>query len=102
MSGERTEAATPKRLSELRGQGRSPRSQELGSTVGLLVGCIVLQNAAAGAAGRLQGLLAGQFNSLAYVDKTQDVDLLWAQQMFGRAGEAWFFSVLPLLLILPA
>jgi flagellar biosynthesis protein FlhB len=102
VSGERTEAATPKRLNELKSQGRSPRSPELGSTIGLLAACIVLQNAAAGAAGRLQGLAAGSFSSLASAGKTPDVDLLWAQQVFGRAGEAWFFSVLPLMLIMPA
>src|SRR5438132_2541642 len=33
--------------------------------------------------------------------RAQDVDMLWAQQAFGRAGEAWLLSVGPLLLILP-
>ena len=102
MSGERTEAATPKRLADLRSQGRSPRSQELGSTIGLLVGCIILQNAAVGAAGRLQGLAAGTFSDVARVGKSPDVDLLWAQQVLGQAGATWFYSVLPVLLVLPA
>lgn len=101
MSGERTEAATPKRLHDLRAQGKSARSPELGSTIGLLAGCIILQNTAANAAGRLQGLLAGSFSALPTAGHGKDVDLLVAQQVLGQAGEAWFYSVLPLLVVLP-
>jgi flagellar biosynthesis protein FlhB len=102
MSGERTEAATPRRLQQLRGEGRAPRSPELGASIGLLAGCIILQNTAASAAGRLQGLLTGSLASLSSNGRAQDVDITWAQQAFGNAGEAWLLSLAPLLLVLPA
>ena len=101
MSGERTEAATPRRLEQLRGEGRSARSPELGASIGLLAGCVILQATSATIAGRLQGLLAGALTSVSSSGRAQDVDMLWAQQAFGRAGEAWLLSVGPLLLILP-
>ena len=101
MSGERTEAATPRRLEQLRGEGRSARSPELGTSIGLLAGCIILQATSATIAGRLQGLLAGSLTSLSSSGRAQDIDMLWAQQAFGRAGEAWLLSVGPLLLVLP-
>ena len=101
MSGERTEAATPRRLQQLRGEGRTARSPELGSSIGLLAGCVILQATAATMAGRLQGLMAGSLASLSSSGRAQDVDVLWAQQAFGRAGETWLLSVGPLLLILP-
>lgn len=101
MSGERTEAATPRRLQQLHSDGRTARSPELGPAVGLLVGCVILQTTAASAAARLQALLTGAFTDLGTTGRVQDVDLLWAQQAFGKAGEAWFLSVAPLLLVLP-
>lgn len=101
MSGERTEAATPRRLQQLRSEGRVARSQELGSAVGLLAGCLILQTTASSAAGRLQGLIVGIFGDLGRTGRVQDVDLLWAQQAFGKAGEAWLLSVAPLLVVLP-
>jgi flagellar biosynthetic protein FlhB len=100
VSGERTEAATPKRLEELRSEGRTPRSPELGSAIGLLAGCIILQATGGAAASRLTGLFRGLFGDL-NVRGRQDVDLLWAQHAMGNAGETWLFSVLPLLLVLP-
>lgn len=101
MSGERTEAATPRRLQQLRGEGRTARSHELGMAIGLLAGCIILQNTASSAAGRIQGLLAGSFTSLSATGTTHDADLQWASQALGLAGQAWLFSVLPLLVALP-
>jgi flagellar biosynthetic protein FlhB len=101
VSGERTEAATPRRLEQLRDEGRAPRSPELASTIGLLAGCIILQTSAAGAATRLQALLTGSFSDLGTGGR-QSVDLLWAQQALGKAGETWLLAVAPLLLALPA
>jgi flagellar biosynthesis protein FlhB len=101
VSGERTEAATPRRLEQLRGEGRAPRSPELGSTIGLLAGCLILQTTAASAGGRLQALLTGSFSDFGAVGRAQDADLLWAQQALGKAGEAWLLSIAPLLLVLP-
>jgi flagellar biosynthetic protein FlhB len=101
VSGERTEAATPRRLDQLRGEGRSPRSPELGSAIGLLAGCIILQAAAAGASSRLLVLLNSSFSDVATSGRGRDFDLLWAQQAWSKAGETWLMSVLPLLVILP-
>jgi flagellar biosynthetic protein FlhB len=86
----------------MRGEGQAPRSHELGSTIGLLASCIILQNGAASAAGRLQALLTGSFSDLGVLGRTQDADLmLLAQQIIGKAGEAWLLSIAPMLLVLP-
>jgi flagellar biosynthesis protein FlhB len=100
VSGERTEAATPHRLQQMHGEGKAPRSPELGTSIGLMVACIILQNAAAPAATRLIGLLTGSFSAIG-TSRTQTVDLLWGEQVLGKAAEAWLLSLAPLLLILP-
>jgi flagellar biosynthesis protein FlhB len=102
VSGERTEAATPRRREQLRSEGRTARSPELGPSIGLLAGCVILQLTASATATRLQGLLAGSFSDLAVGGRAHDVDVIWAQQALGKAGEAWLLSLLPLLLLLPA
>jgi flagellar biosynthesis protein FlhB len=102
VSGERTEAATPRRREQLRSEGRSARSPELGASVGLLAGCFVLQMTAPAISARMQGLLTGALTDMAIGGRAQDVDILWAQQILGKAGEAWLVSLLPLLLVLPA
>lgn len=101
MSGERTEAATPKRLSDLRGQGRSPRSPELGAAIGLLAGCVILQANAGAAANRLETLIVGSFTSFGSAGRAPDADLLWAQNALGNAGQVWLLTVAPLVLVLP-
>lgn len=102
MSGERTEQATPKRLSELRGQGRVVRSSELGPAVSLLVGSIVLQMTAGAAAQRIVGLMTGNLSQVATTGAGLDADLAWGQQVMGLAGQAWLFSVVPLMIVIPA
>jgi flagellar biosynthetic protein FlhB len=101
VSGERTEAATPRRREQLRGEGKIARSPDLGSSIGLLAGCLVLQMTAQATSSRLQGMLTGSFTDLATTGRVADVDLLWAQQALGKAGEAWLLSILPLLLVVP-
>src|SRR5207245_8935870 len=98
--GELTEAAPPRRFEQLRDEGRAARSPELGSAIGLLAGCVILQTTAGNAATRLQGLLTGTFTDLSASGRAQDIDVLWAQQALGRAGEAWLLSIAPLLLVL--
>jgi flagellar biosynthetic protein FlhB len=102
VSGERTEAATPRKLQQLRSDGQAPRSPELGSAIGLLAGCVILQSMAGAAANRMQAHLTGSFSELGTVGRVHDVDLLWAEQLLAKAGEAWLLSVAPLLLVLPA
>ena len=102
MSGERTEAATPRKLQQLRSDGQAARSPELGSAIGLLAGCIILQTTAANASTRLQGLLTGSFTDLGTVGRVHEIDLLWAEHLLSSAGEAWLLSIAPLLLVLPA
>jgi flagellar biosynthetic protein FlhB len=101
VSGERTEAATPRRLEQLRGDGRAPRSPELGASIGLLVGCIILQNSAGAVSTRLIALLSGTFTDFGTGGRAQNVDVMWAQQALGKAGQTWLVSMLPLLVILP-
>jgi flagellar biosynthetic protein FlhB len=98
--GERTEAATPRKLQQLRDDGQAARSPELGSAIGLLAGCFILQATAAGAAGRMQALLTGSFLELGTATRSGD-DLLWAEQLLANAGEAWLLSLAPLMLALP-
>jgi flagellar biosynthesis protein FlhB len=102
MSGERTEAATPHRLQQMRGDGQAPRSAELGSSIGLMAACIILQTTAAGASTQLQAFLTASFTNLNSVGRGQDMSLLWAEQVLGRAGSTWLFSIAPLFLLLPA
>ena len=101
MSGERTEAPTPRKLEQLRDKGSAPRSHELGASIGLLVGCIILQNAAGAGADRLRGLLNGTFADFGTLGRVQDANLMWAQQAMGKAAEAWLLTVAPLLVVLP-
>jgi flagellar biosynthesis protein FlhB len=102
VSGEKTEAATPHKLQQMRGDGQAPRSPELGSSIGLMVACIILQTTAGGAATRLHALLIGTLSDLGTVGRAQDMNMLWAEQLLGKAGETWLFSIAPLLLVLPA
>jgi flagellar biosynthesis protein FlhB len=100
MSGERTEAATPHRLEQMHGEGKAPRSPELGTSIGLMVACVILQNTAPAAATRIVGLLTGSFAAIG-TSRTQTLDLLWGEQVLGKAAEAWLLSLAPLLVILP-
>ena len=101
MSGERTEAATPRRLSQLRGEGRVARSTELGPAIGLLAGCVILQTTAGGAASRITSLITGSLTSISTTARTQDTDLLFAQQALGNAGQVWLLCLAPLLVAVP-
>jgi flagellar biosynthesis protein FlhB len=101
VSGERTESATPRRLQKLREEGRVARSPELGAAIGLLAGCVILQIAAGTASTRLVTLLTGSFSQVATTRPGQDADMLWAQQIVGMAGQAWLFSIAPLIVVLP-
>ncbi len=101
MSGERTESATPRRLQKLRDDGRVARSPELGASIGLLAGCVILQMAAGSASTRLVSLISGSFTQVATTGAGQDPDVLWAQHVVGMAGQAWLLSVAPLILVLP-
>ncbi|MDQ3810290.1 MAG: EscU/YscU/HrcU family type III secretion system export apparatus switch protein [Chloroflexota bacterium] len=101
MSGERTEAATPRRREQLRGEGKAARSPELGGSIGLLAGCLVLQTSASAASTRLQGVLTGSLGEMAAIGRTANPDWLWAQHALGNAGQAWLLTTLPLMLVLP-
>ena len=104
MSGERTEAATPRRLAKMREEGKAPRSQDLASAIALLAGFAILQMSGQAVAERLQALLTGNLLDIgAGAAGWQDphADLLWAQRVLGRATEAWLLSLAPLLVALP-
>jgi flagellar biosynthetic protein FlhB len=86
----------------MRGDGQAPRSAELGSSIGLMAACVILQTSAGGAATQLLALLTGSFANLSALGPAHDLNLLRAEQLLGRAGETWLFSIAPLLLVLPA
>jgi flagellar biosynthetic protein FlhB len=86
----------------MRGDGQAPRSPELGSSIGLLAACIILQTTAASAVTRLEAMLTGSFSDLNAVGRASDINLLWAEQVLGKAGGTWLLSIAPLLLVLPA
>jgi len=86
----------------MRGDGQAPRSPELGASIGLMAACVILQTSAGTAATQLQALLTGSFTNLSAVGPGHDMTLLQAEQLLGKAGETWLFSIAPLLLVLPA
>jgi flagellar biosynthetic protein FlhB len=67
----------------------------------LLVGCIILQNSAGAVSTRLIAMLSGTFTDFGTLGRAQNIDVLWAEQALGRAGQTWLLSVAPLLVILP-
>jgi len=69
-AGERTEAATPRRLKELRDQGRVVRSNDLVMAGGLLAGFILLQSFGGTAVAELRGEMERQFSTLLRPDFT--------------------------------
>jgi flagellar biosynthetic protein FlhB len=101
VSGERTERATPRRLSQLRDEGRVARTPELGPAVALLVGCVVIQMCANSASEHLIGVFTGTLSQLATAGSSSDPDVLWMQQVVGMAGQAWLLTIAPLILVLP-
>jgi flagellar biosynthesis protein FlhB len=70
VAGERTEAATPRRLKELRNKGRVVRSADLTMAGGLLAGFVVLQSFGGAAAAELRGEMERQFSTLLRPDFT--------------------------------
>lgn len=68
MAGERTEAATPRRLQELRSQGRVARSVDLATAASLTVGFLVLQQFGGDGVARLRWYMEQRFTTLAQVD----------------------------------
>jgi flagellar biosynthesis protein FlhB len=69
-AGERTEAATPRRLQELKDKGRVVRSTDLIMAGGLLAGFLVLQSFGGAAAAELRGEMERQFTTLLRADLT--------------------------------
>jgi flagellar biosynthesis protein FlhB len=97
MSGERTEAATPRKLETLRKEGRVTKSADLASAAGLLVGLVTLRAFAGDGTGQLTAFIEGQFRTLARPDLTDQglADL-------GLAAATLFFVVsAPLLVAMP-
>jgi flagellar biosynthetic protein FlhB len=46
-------------------------------------------------------MISGTFTDFGTIGRARDLDVLWAQQALGKAGETWLLSVAPLLVILP-
>lgn len=102
MSGERTEAATPRRQQQLRSEGRAPRSQDLVAAGSLLLGFVVLRMTAQQLATNVGGLMTLDFSNLASVSRTASAtDDVWAGAVLGNAGHAAVLAAAPILLALP-
>jgi flagellar biosynthetic protein FlhB len=95
-SGERTEAATPRRLKELRDKGRLVRSGDLVMAGGLMAGFVVLQSFGGNAAAELRGEMEQQFSTLMRPEFT-DASLadLWLS-----TGMLFFRLLAPLVALL--
>lgn len=63
-SGEKTEAATPKRKDEVRKKGQVPRSHELSSAMGLVVGVVLIKSFGPGLLGSIIDIMTGTFRNL--------------------------------------
>ncbi len=68
--GERTEAATPRKLETLRKEGQVGKSVELSSAIGLLVGLFALRAFGGDGVSQLVGLIQDQLGTLARPDLT--------------------------------
>lgn len=104
MSGERTEAATPRRLSTLRDEGRTARSVDLSSAAALLAGFFILQAFASAQTNSLQELMTVSFIEMQTVHvgvNAFEDDYLWAGQTLGRAAETWLRGIWPVITVLP-
>jgi len=96
-SGERTEAATPRRLKELREKGNVARSVDLSTAAALLTGFAVLQWAGDQGATQIGRLLERSISSLSQGDLT-------TTQVYNLAAEATLIiltCLAPLLVALP-
>lgn len=96
-AGERTEAATPRRLQELRRQGRVVRSVDLTTAAALLAAVLLFQQLGGQAIGQLLAYLRDRLADLARPDvlETNGAELAWgvALVLLGVLG--------PLLVVLP-
>jgi flagellar biosynthetic protein FlhB len=95
-SGERTEAATPRKLQQLKDKGRVVRSNDLIMAGGLLAGFLVLQSFGGAAAAELRGDMERQFSTLLRADFT-DATLtdLWLS-----VGMLFFRVMVPLVALM--
>jgi flagellar biosynthesis protein FlhB len=97
MAGERTEAATPRRLQTLRAEGRVVRSADLNTAIGLLAAFVLLQQFGGESMRLMRGLLERQLVDLARGDLT-----LTATAELGRNTGIFFLGVMaPILFFLP-
>lgn len=97
MAGERTEAPTPRRLQNLRAEGRVVRSADLNTAVGLLAVFVLLQQFGGESMRLMRMFLERQFVELARVELTTAT----AGEL-GRNTLLLFLGVMaPFLLILP-
>lgn len=96
MSQDRTEAATPQRLHELREQGRVPRSTDLQIAASLLAGLVTLRAFGPPAVGRLRELASSSLSTITPGDLSaghlQALGSSWA----GELAQVTLPLVLPL------
>jgi flagellar biosynthetic protein FlhB len=96
-SGERTEAATPRRLEELRSRGSIPRSQDLNAAVTLLAGFLLLHYFGGQLGERLRGLVVHYLALSGQLELTESTVPHLAQ----TAGLLFLGLVAPIFLLLP-
>ena len=97
MAGERTEAATPRRLQTLRSQGRVVRSVDLNTAVGLIAAFLLLQQFGGDSVHLLRSFLERNLVDISRGDLTTA-----ATAELGRNTGIFFLGVMaPLLIFLP-
>lgn len=97
MAGERTEAATPRRLQTLRSQGRVVRSADLNTAVGLLAAFLLLQQFGGDSVRMLRGFLERQL-----IEMTRgDLSAVAATELGRNTGMLFLGVMAPILFFLP-
>src|SRR4051812_41705310 len=97
MAGERTEAATPRRLEELRAKGSIPRSSDLQMAITLMASFVLLRSFGGELTGRLESALSHYFTLSSRFELTPDA----MPQLAASATMLFLGLVAPMFLLIP-
>lgn len=95
-SGEKTEAATPRRREEVRKKGNTPKSAELNSILALLAGIVVLQAVGSTVVRQMLDLMGATLRHLTLADWTVPA----VSAYFGGLGSLYLGIMAPLFVAL--
>src|SRR5689334_11990742 len=97
-AGERTEAATPRRLEELRSRGSLPRSQDLNTAIILLAGFALIHQFGGEMVGRMRWMLGHYFSLAGQFELNERT----VPQLAGTTVILFFGLIAPVLILMPA